>query len=76
QSKGSMILYKCPGAKTLLSRSVVQFGIDPVFDTLILTHKYNYRSVPLWSTDEVIARRAKCSARTACRWRWSHGWYK
>lgn len=69
-------LFKQPGAKCELSRAVVQFGIRQELDTLILTGKYNYRRVPLWSPDEKVAKRARCSPRTFCRWRWIHGLMK
>ena len=71
-----MSLYKCPGAQTLLSHAVVQFGIDAMFDTLILPDRYNYRSVPLWSPVKKIADRAGCSRRTAFRWFWSHDLFR
>lgn len=69
-------LFKQPGAKCELSRAVVQFGIRQELDTLILTGKYNYRRVPLWSPDKVLARRAKCSTVTVSRWRRIHDLFK
>jgi len=71
-----MSIYKQPGAETLLSRAIVQFGIDARFDTLVLPGRYNYRSVPLWSPAGLIARRAGCSKRTAFRWMWAHDLFR